>query len=71
MLRGFIITHGFASGNKRTAFIVTTYFITKNSGKVRFKNFDEVERIVRNIRIYAVEDTAQWLRKGDIDESKI
>ena len=67
LLRGLIVSHGFASGNKRTAFLVTTYFITKNRGRVKLKNFDMVERVLRNIRLYTIRDIANWLRKGEID----
>lgn len=70
LLKNLIKAHGFASGNKRTAFITLTYFLTKNRGKVRFKNFDEVEKILRNIQLYDAAEISNWLRKGEINETK-
>jgi prophage maintenance system killer protein len=70
LLSGLTVVHGFASGNKRTAFIVSVYFLKKNGGKVRFRNFDDVERILKNIRLYNVKEISKWLRTGEIDETK-
>ena len=71
LLSKLVITHGFASGNKRTGFIITIHFITQNSGKTMIKNFNKAERILRNIRKFDTEEIAVWLRKGDIDETKL
>ena len=70
LLEGLVKTHGFASGNKRTGFVVTTYFIKKNGGKTRFDDFYMVEKVLRNIRLYNTVEIAEWLRTGDIDESR-
>jgi len=70
LLRNIIIAHGFESGNKRTAFIVTVQFVNSNGGLVKVKNFNTVDRILRNIRRYGLEDISHWLRTGDINESK-
>ena len=37
LINDIVTTHGFASGNKRTGFVVTTYFIEKNGGKVKYE----------------------------------
>ncbi|MBU4266884.1 MAG: Fic family protein [Candidatus Altiarchaeales archaeon] len=70
LLRDLIIAHGFESGNKRTAFVVTVHFINSNGGSMRAKNFNKAEKILRNIRRYDLEDLSHWLRTGDINESK-
>jgi death-on-curing family protein len=70
LLSSIVKTHGFASGNKRTGFVVTTYFLRKNGGKIRFGNFEMVEKVLRNIRLYNNKEIAEWLRTGDIDENK-
>ena len=70
LLKELVTTHGFASGNKRTGFVVTTYFIKKNGGKPRFSDFDKIEKVLRNIRLYNIEEIANWLRKGEIDETR-
>jgi len=66
LLRGLVVSHGFESGNKRTAFIVSMDFIITNGGKEGFKSFDEVEKVLRGIRSYGVKEIAKWLRTGDI-----
>ncbi len=71
LLHGLVTSHGFASGNKRTGFIITSTFIKKNGGRIRIKNFNKAERIIKNIRKLSIEEIAEWLRKGDIDETKI
>lgn len=70
LLDSLVKTHGFASGNKRTGFVVTTYFIKKNGGKARFEDFDKVEKVLRNIRLYNIKEITEWLRTGNIDETK-
>ncbi|ODS42351.1 MAG: hypothetical protein MSIBF_03220 [Candidatus Altiarchaeales archaeon IMC4] len=57
LMRELITCHGFASGNKRTAYITASYFIIKNGGKVKFKNFNKVETIIRNIRNFSTEES--------------
>ena len=71
LMHDLITTHGFASGNKKTSFIVTLRFLKKNGGKVRVKNFNKAERIITNIRVYQPKEIAGWLRTGGIDETKI
>ncbi|MBI2675898.1 MAG: Fic family protein [Candidatus Aenigmarchaeota archaeon] len=71
LLHSIIRSHGFASGNKRTGFIVTTHFLLQNHGRIRFRNFNKVEKVIRRLRALETEDIAAWLRTGDIDESKI
>jgi death-on-curing family protein len=70
LLRRIIVAHGFASGNKRTAFIVTAYFIEENGGRLTLNDFDIVERVLRNIRLYNEKEISNWLKTGDIDETR-
>jgi death-on-curing family protein len=71
LLMRFIKAHGFASGNKRTAFIVATHFISANGGRARIKNFEQAEKVLKNVRRFETSDIVEWLRKGEIDETKI
>ena len=71
LLSGLIAAHGFASGNKRTAFIIATDLILENKEKSHIKNFNKVERIIRNIGRFSIGEIALWLKKGEIDEKKI
>ncbi len=70
ILRGLITAHGFASGNKRTAFIVSAYFLKKNGGKVKFRDFGKAEKVLKNVRLYNLKEISGWLRTGEIDETK-
>jgi len=71
LLFNLVTMHGFASGNKRTGFITTLHFITQNGGRIRVKNFNKAERIIRNIRKFETDEIAVWLRTGGIDETKL
>lgn len=71
LLHGLVTSHGFASGNKRTGLIIALTFIKKNRGRVRIKNFNKAEKVIRNIRKFSVAEMAAWLRRGEIDETKI
>lgn len=71
LMRGLITSHGFASGNKRTGFITTLTFLKENNARIRVRNFNKAERIIRNIREFSTTDLAVWLRIGDIDEKKV
>ena len=71
LLHGLVTTHGFASGNKRTGFIATLWFLKKNGGRIRIKNFNKAERVITNIRVFEPKEIAIWLRTGEIDETKI
>lgn len=70
LLRGLVVSHGFASGNKRTGFITMLTFLKENKARIRVKSFNKAENIIRNIRKFSSEELAIWLRKGDIDEKK-
>jgi death-on-curing family protein len=71
LLYDLVTAHGFASGNKRTGFITTLWFLRKNGGKTRIKNFNKAEKVITNLRTFSTDEIAGWLRTGDIDETKI
>ncbi len=70
LLRALVVSHGFASGNKRTGFITMLTFLNENKARIRFKSFNKAENIIRNIRKFSPDELAVWLRTGDIDEKK-
>lgn len=71
LLHGLVTIHGFASGNKRTGFIVMTYFLNKNGGKIKIRSFNKAEHIIKNISRFKIQEIASWLRTGEINEEKI
>ena len=68
LLRNLVVNHGFASGNKRTAFIVTAQFIVQNGGRLAVSDFAQAERVLRNVRRFSVQQLASWLQGGELDE---
>ncbi len=70
LLKGLIQRHPFASGNRRTAFIVTKDFILKNKGKFLIANEPENAKIMRGIRenYYTEEEIKEWMKNGKIRE---
>lgn len=72
LLKGLIQKHPFASGNRRTAFIVTKEFLLKNKAKMGVKDDPKQAKIVVGIRegFYSDNEIKEWLKKGDIHEFK-
>jgi prophage maintenance system killer protein len=60
--------HAFASGNRRTAFIVTKYFLSKNKGKIKIKDDPTNAKVMQGIRenYYTIEEIKEWIKNGQI-----
>ncbi|MFH1586855.1 MAG: type II toxin-antitoxin system death-on-curing family toxin [Candidatus Diapherotrites archaeon] len=70
LLNGLIQKHPFASGNRRTAFIVTKYFLVMNGRKLGIKDNPENAKTMLGIRegYYSDEEIKGWLKNGKIKE---
>ena len=68
LLRGLVCKHPFASGNRRTAFVVTKDFLLKNRIKLNIKDDSENARIMLGIRegYYTIEEIKEWIHYGKI-----
>ena len=68
LLKGLIQKHPFASGNRRTAFIVTKEFLLKNGGVFRIKDDPIQASVMQGIRenFYKEEEIKEWIRNGKI-----
>ncbi|MBU2639357.1 MAG: type II toxin-antitoxin system death-on-curing family toxin [Nanoarchaeota archaeon] len=68
LLRELIQKHPFASGNRRTAFVVTKDFIIKNKEKFKIKEDPKQARIMVGIRegYYKDEEIKEWIKHGKI-----
>jgi death-on-curing family protein len=68
LLKHIIKSHAFASGNRRTAFVTTKYFITENKGKFRIKNIPENANVMQGIRedFYSDNEIKEWILNGEI-----
>ena len=62
--------HPFASGNRRTAFIVTKDFLHQNNHKFAIQDDPSQARIMTGIRegFYSLEEVKEWLKHGKIRE---
>ena len=72
LLKGLIRKHPFASGNRRTAFIVTKEFLLRNGAAFRIGDDPAHARIMQGIRedFYTNEEIKEWLKNGKIKEFK-
>lgn len=70
LLRKLITAHLFEDGNKRTAWVTTREYLMRQSEEPAERG-PEAERVVTRIRRYDVEEIAEWLKTGDIDEDRL
>lgn len=69
LLAGIIKAHAFASGNRRTAYLIAKEFLLHNIGSVNKFNGD-IGLIMKGIRedFYTHDDIIKWLKGGKIHE---
>ncbi|MEK6867859.1 MAG: hypothetical protein AABX98_03495, partial [Nanoarchaeota archaeon] len=69
---GLVQKHPFASGNRRTALIVTKYFLLENNQKFFVEDQPKQARVMQGIRenYYSHEEVKEWLKNGKIREFK-
>jgi len=72
LLKGIIQKHPFASGNRRTAFIVTRNFIIFNNYKFSVESSADNSTIMLGIRenYYTDEEIKEWMKNGKIKDFK-
>ncbi len=72
LLKGLVQKHPFASGNRRTAFIATKYFLEMNNAKISVHDNPENARVMLGIRenYYADSEIKEWIKHGKIREFK-
>ena len=72
LLKCLIQKHPFASGNRRTAFIVTKAFVLTNKGKFKIKDDPDYARVMIGIRerYYSDEEIKEWIKNGKIKKFK-
>ncbi len=68
LLKGLIQKHPFASGNRRTAFVVTNTFIIENNAIFGIKDTPEVAKVMIGIRedYYTDNEIREWIQHGSI-----
>ncbi|HIH19805.1 TPA: type II toxin-antitoxin system death-on-curing family toxin [Candidatus Micrarchaeota archaeon] len=72
LLASLIRKHPFASGNRRTAFIVTKAFLIENGVSFNVKDDPSQARVMTGIRegYYSNEEIKEWIQHGKIREFK-
>ena len=60
--------HAFASGNRRTAFIVTKEFLVTNKARFKIKDDPRQARMMTGIRegFYTQHEIKEWIKNGKI-----
>ncbi len=72
LLKNAIKKHAFASGNRRTAFIITKHFLLLNKADFNIKDEPDYARIMTGIRenYYSDPEIKNWIQNGQIREFK-
>ena len=72
LMKGLVQKHAFASGNRRTAFIVTKYFLTLNDSKLGISDEPDNARVMIGIRerYYSDSEIKEWIHHGKIKPFK-
>ena len=72
LLKKMIKQHAFASGNRRTAFIITKHFLISNNKPFNITDNPDYAKIMTGIRenYYTDEEIKNWIQHGKIREFK-
>jgi len=72
LFKGIIQLHPFASGNRRTAFIVTKEFLKENGGKFNIEDDPKQAKVMLGIRekYYTDDEIKEWIKHGKIKAFK-
>ena len=70
LLKALVRRHAFASGNRRTAFIVTKEFLHNNDAKFGIKDDQKYAKVMIGIRenYYSDSEIKKWINNGEIRE---
>lgn len=70
LLRKLVTAHLFEDGNKRTAWATTEIYLERN-GTMPAERNQPVQKVLRRIRRYEVDELAEWLETGTLDRSRL
>lgn len=72
LLKGLIVAHAFASGNRRTAFLAMKLFLKENNRKLYVRDDSSNAVVMQGIReqYYSGEEIKEWLKNGKIRKFK-
>ncbi len=72
LLQALIQKHPFASGNRRTAFVVMADFLAQNGFQLGIKDDPSQAKVMQGVRegFYTSEEIKEWIRCGKIKPFK-
>lgn len=70
LLRKLITAHNFEDENKRTAWVTACDYLSEND-ETPAERTSSAARVLRRVRRYDVDEIAEWLESGEIDESRL
>ncbi len=72
LLKELVQKHPFASGNRRTSFVVAKEFVLSNGGKFNIKDDPSHANVMKGVRerYYTDDELAEWIKNGKIREFK-
>jgi death-on-curing family protein len=70
LMKSLVKRHPFASGNRRTAFVVVKDFLLGNKAVFKIKNDSKYAKVMLGMRgeYYADSEIKEWIKKGNIRE---
>lgn len=70
LVKSIIQKHAFASGNRRTAFIVLKEFLISNHATFKIKDDPSHARVLQGVRenFYSCDEIKEWIKNGKIKE---
>ena len=71
LLRNVLTAHLFEDANKRTSWTVTAFYLESRGAEPAVTDKDEVEKVLKRVRRYDVEELADWLAEGEIDRERL
>lgn len=70
LLRRLITAHLFEDANKRTAWLTIRDYLNRHGLEPARTKKEDTEPVLNAIRAFDVDELAEWLETGEIDESK-
>lgn len=70
LLRKLASAHVFEDGNKRTAWVVSKTYLVGQGLEVE-PTGEQIAVVMKHYKRYTVDELAEWLRTGTIDESQL
>ncbi|WP_181685112.1 Fic family protein [Halorhabdus salina] len=71
LLKRLISVHIFEDGNKRTAWTTTRLYLDQYGAEPAVQETEHVATVLRCIQRLDIEELAEWLSNGEIDDEKL